>query len=205
MRVSRQVASTTMDDKVRADIPRYEIGTVARLSGVSAQRLRIWERRYGLGPSFRDGNGRRLYNRNELEHVQLVAALVRAGKRIGQIAALPGKTLAALLDQQYLQGKASDGPASLPSAGPVMFHGARRWFSGEELRQLPAATGDHRCECRRQLCDLLQQLYAFEDYARDCAADDWQAASLHAALYSHALQARNAMEQALATLLADHA
>ena len=31
--------------------PLYGIGTVARLTGLKSDTLRVWERRYGLGPA----------------------------------------------------------------------------------------------------------------------------------------------------------
>ncbi|MFT7176173.1 MAG: DNA-binding transcriptional MerR regulator, partial [Halioglobus sp.] len=41
--------------------PLYSIGTVARLSGIKADTLRVWERRYGLGASGKSAGGRREY------------------------------------------------------------------------------------------------------------------------------------------------
>jgi DNA-binding transcriptional MerR regulator len=79
--------------------PLYGIGTVARLTRIRPETLRIWERRYGLGASQKAANGRRLYTQTELEHLQIVVRLVEQGFRIGEIAAMERKTLEAMAEQ----------------------------------------------------------------------------------------------------------
>ena len=66
--------------------PLYGIGTVARLTGLKPDTLRVWERRYGLGASHKSNTGRRQYTQADMEHLQLVSALVKGGSRIGEIA-----------------------------------------------------------------------------------------------------------------------
>lgn len=77
--------------------PLYGIGTVARLTGLKPDTLRVWERRYGLGASHKSATGRRQYTQSDLEHLQLIAALVSEGARIGEIASSDRKTLEMLL------------------------------------------------------------------------------------------------------------
>lgn len=77
--------------------PLYSIGTVSRLTGVKADTLRVWERRYELGASYKSASGRRLFTQSDLEHLQLVSALVAGGIRIGDIARSERRTLEALL------------------------------------------------------------------------------------------------------------
>ncbi len=91
--------------------PLYGIGTVARLTGLKPDTLRVWERRYGLGASHKSDTGRRQYTQADLEHLQLVAALVKTGARIGEIAASERKTLEMLLRGQDRQGKLSVPPS----------------------------------------------------------------------------------------------
>ncbi len=79
--------------------PLYGIGTVARLTRVRPETLRIWERRYGLGASQKADNGRRLYTQTDLEHLQIVVKLVEQGFRIGEIASMERKTLEAMIEQ----------------------------------------------------------------------------------------------------------
>ena len=80
--------------------PLYGIGTVARLTGLKPDTLRVWERRYGLGASHKSASGRRQYTQNDLDHLQLIAELVRGGARIGEIANAERKTLEILQRQQ---------------------------------------------------------------------------------------------------------
>lgn len=77
--------------------PLYGIGTVSRLTGIKPDTLRIWERRYQLGASYKSASGRRQYTQSDLEHLQLVAALVDTGTRIGEIASSERRTLEMLL------------------------------------------------------------------------------------------------------------
>lgn len=77
--------------------PLYGIGTIARLTGLKPDTLRVWERRYGLGASHKSASGRRQYTQADLEHLQLVAALVKDGARIGEIAKSERKTLELLV------------------------------------------------------------------------------------------------------------
>jgi DNA-binding transcriptional MerR regulator len=90
--------------------PLYGIGTVARLAKIKTDTLRVWERRYGLGASHKSDSGRRLYTQTDLEHLQIVGRLVRDGYRIGEIASLERKTLAAIVNQgtNRARGQRSD-------------------------------------------------------------------------------------------------
>ena len=106
--------------------PLYGIGTVARLTGVKSDTLRVWERRYGLGASYKSPTGRRQYTQSDLDHLQLVSALVKQGVRIGEIAASDRKTLEVLLEQQ---GPASAGARAVPPAK------SRAVFLGTDLCQ----------------------------------------------------------------------
>ena len=102
--------------------PLYGIGTVARLTGVKPDTLRIWERRDQLGASHKSSSGRRQYTQTDLEHLQLVSALVSSGARIGEIAASERRTLEMLLRAR--NGSAEDG---IPEPKP------RIVFVGEAL------------------------------------------------------------------------
>lgn len=110
-----------MTQPVLESRPLYGIGTVARLTGLKPDTLRVWERRYGLGASHKSGSGRRQYTQADLEHLQLIAALVRNGARIGEIAAAERKTLEMLLRQR---DRRPDESLPQPKAR-VLFLGAR--------------------------------------------------------------------------------
>lgn len=102
--------------------PLYGIGTVARLTGLKPDTLRVWERRYGLGASHKSSTGRRQYTQSDLEHLQLIAALVAAGSRIGEIATTERKTL-----EMLVRNRTRSGRESLPERKP------RAVFVGKQL------------------------------------------------------------------------
>ena len=111
--------------------PLYGIGTVARLTGLKSDTLRVWERRYGLGASYKSPTGRRQYTQSDLDHLQLVSALVKQGIRIGEIAASDRKTLEILLQQQGHLSPARPVPPAKPR---VVFLGADlcQWVDGHQ-------------------------------------------------------------------------
>lgn len=102
--------------------PFYGIGTVARLTGLKPDTLRVWERRYGLGASHKSTTGRRQYSQSDLEHLQLVSALVSSGTRIGEIASSERKTL-----EMLLHGQGRAGRLAVPQGKPCVV------FVGEQL------------------------------------------------------------------------
>lgn len=71
----------------------YGIGAVARLTGLSTHVLRIWERRYGAVVAERAPNGRRIYQPEDVEKLQLLKALTDRGTSISTIANLGLETL----------------------------------------------------------------------------------------------------------------
>jgi DNA-binding transcriptional MerR regulator len=66
----------------------YPVGTVARLTGLSPELIRAWERRYGVVEPLRTPGGTRRYSAADLKRLRLVKAAVDAGHRIGQVARL---------------------------------------------------------------------------------------------------------------------
>ncbi|WP_439135356.1 MerR family transcriptional regulator [Pseudomaricurvus sp.] len=76
---------------------RMSIGVVERMTGINANTLRMWERRYQLGPSKRSPGGQREYTATDIDHLRLIKKLIDKGMRIGDIAQLPTKTLTSLL------------------------------------------------------------------------------------------------------------
>lgn len=66
----------------------YSIKAITLSTGLTAETLRAWERRYaGISPA-RSDNGRRLYSQQELEKLTLLAELTRSGHTISKIAGL---------------------------------------------------------------------------------------------------------------------
>jgi DNA-binding transcriptional MerR regulator len=70
----------------------YPLRTAARLTGLSPEVLRAWERRHAVVVPTRTPGGTRRYSAADLERLRLVKAAVDAGHRIGQVAKLePGE------------------------------------------------------------------------------------------------------------------
>ena len=70
----------------------YPIRAVSKLTGISVDALRAWERRYSAVTPQRDGRGR-LYSEADLERLQLLNSAVRGGHAIGRLAALSNDEL----------------------------------------------------------------------------------------------------------------
>jgi DNA-binding transcriptional MerR regulator len=65
----------------------YRIGTVARLTGISVECLRAWERRYGLAPAERSGRTR-FYSQAQLARLKKIKSLLDAGHPISSLVEL---------------------------------------------------------------------------------------------------------------------
>lgn len=68
--------------------PRYRIGTLARLTGVTTHAIRIWERRYHALSPTRTAGGARLYTDADVQRLRLVKQLLERGYTISAIANL---------------------------------------------------------------------------------------------------------------------
>jgi DNA-binding transcriptional MerR regulator/methylmalonyl-CoA mutase cobalamin-binding subunit len=79
------------------DEPKHPIQVVSRRTGVSADALRAWEKRYGAIAPSRVNGSRRLYSDADIERVRLLSQAVSAGRRISQVAPLSTDELSALI------------------------------------------------------------------------------------------------------------
>ena len=77
----------------------HPIQVVTRRTGVSADVLRVWEKRYAIVTPVRSTSGRRLYSDADIERLRLLVQVTRTGRTIGQVAALPTAALLQLLDE----------------------------------------------------------------------------------------------------------
>ena len=76
---------------------QYPIQLVARLTGLSAHVIRIWEQRYRAVEPQRTATKRRLYSQREIERLNLLRDVTHAGHSIGQVAQLPTDKLGKLV------------------------------------------------------------------------------------------------------------
>jgi DNA-binding transcriptional MerR regulator len=71
----------------------YRIGKVSKLTGISPDTLRIWERRYQAVTPGRTPNGGRIYSTEDIARLTLMKKLVDAGDSIGTVAGLSREEL----------------------------------------------------------------------------------------------------------------
>lgn len=76
---------------------KYQIGTVARATGLSTHTLRVWERRYGVVAPARTPGGSRVYSDRDVTKLRLLKRLTADGHSIGRIAHLSIAELQALI------------------------------------------------------------------------------------------------------------
>lgn len=91
---------------------RYGIGVVSRRTGLKADLLRAWERRYRAVEPRRIPSGRRTYTEEDLRRLKLLREASEAGHRIGQVAGLRTEEL----EERVAAERAEVAPAG--GAGP---------------------------------------------------------------------------------------
>ncbi|MFN8642397.1 MAG: MerR family transcriptional regulator [Candidatus Binatia bacterium] len=71
--------------------------TVSRLTGLSADVIRAWERRYGVVAPLRGPRGARLYSAADVAQLRLLRRAVQSGRAIGDVARLGRNALETLV------------------------------------------------------------------------------------------------------------
>jgi len=106
-----------------ANEPKHPIQVAARRSGLSADVIRAWERRYNAVIPERTGTNRRLYSDEDVERLLLLGQVTRAGRRIGDVAGLPLEELRAMVEEDRLAaGKVAPPPPARTRTKPVKGH-----------------------------------------------------------------------------------
>ncbi len=97
----------------------FPVRVVSRRTGLSPHVLRVWERRYGAVAPQRSSGNRRLYSEIELQRLETLASLTRAGHAISQISGLSTADLEALLheEQQKVLSYSGNARSYLTKAG----------------------------------------------------------------------------------------
>ena len=78
---------------------RHPMRVVTRRTGLSAEILRVWERRYQVVTPSRTQTGRRLYSDADIERLHLLSRATLGGRTIGAVAELPNDEIKELLRQ----------------------------------------------------------------------------------------------------------
>jgi DNA-binding transcriptional MerR regulator len=116
-----------------ADDKTYPVGDAARLTGLTPERLRAWESRYGAVRPRRSEGGTRLYSASDLERLRLLRAAVDSGRRIGRIARLDLEALRACLEEASpMTGRFAAVIAAIEALDPIE---TRRLLSAEMAGQ----------------------------------------------------------------------
>jgi DNA-binding transcriptional MerR regulator len=112
----------------------YPIKAVARLTGLSPDTIRAWERRYAAISPGRSEGGQRLYSGEEVARLGLLRRAVGSGQAIGRIAGLSDEALRALAGDV-------DVPI-VPDTGPAerVFAAIKRFDQAEAERELQRAS-----------------------------------------------------------------
>jgi DNA-binding transcriptional MerR regulator/methylmalonyl-CoA mutase cobalamin-binding subunit len=100
---------------------QYPIQLVARLTGLSAHVIRIWEQRYRAVEPHRTATKRRLYSQREIDRLNLLRDVTQAGHSIGQVAQLPTDKLRKLVaGSASLQAPAARAHSETPATGAFL-------------------------------------------------------------------------------------
>ena len=91
-------------DGAVSETPKYLIGAVTKLTGLSADVVRVWERRYGAVHPARSDGGTRLYSDADVLRLRRLRRAVERGHSISQAARLSEGEL----DEMIADGKAPD-------------------------------------------------------------------------------------------------
>lgn len=94
---------------------RHPIQVVARRTGLSADVLRAWEKRYGILRPSRSGGGRRLYSDGDVEYLLLLKRAMAAGRSVGSLAGRSSRDLAALVREDEAAASALAGAVAVPA------------------------------------------------------------------------------------------
>lgn len=78
---------------------QHPIKVVVRRTGLTADVLRAWERRYEAVAPGRSTTGRRLYSDEDIERLILLKRATKSGRSIGQVAAMSTVELSSMLDR----------------------------------------------------------------------------------------------------------
>ncbi len=97
---------------------QHPIQVVVRRTGLSADVLRAWERRYGVVEPARSPTGRRLYSDEDIERLRLLRRATSSGRSIGQISGHSTDELTRLIRDDEAE------EARVPEAEPRSTDGA---------------------------------------------------------------------------------
>lgn len=136
----------------------YNIGVVARMTGIPAATLRIWERRYDFPKSERTEGGHRLYSRSEIDRLRWIKTKTDAGMQIRQaIRALEA------LDAETEPDFAAVSSLSTPQENVLATSPAAESYLNLLQQRLQETLLQHNIDDAEEIFDEALTLYAVED------------------------------------------
>jgi DNA-binding transcriptional MerR regulator len=97
-----------MNEEIITETGKYRIGTVTKLTGLSADVVRVWERRYGAIRPARSTAGTRLYSDAEVSRLRRLRQAIEKGHSISQAAKLSEAELDQLISNSNQTAEAAD-------------------------------------------------------------------------------------------------
>ena len=122
--------SATSKDK------RHPIQVVARRTGLSADVLRAWEKRYGILKPARSDGGRRLYSDDDIEYLRLLRRATGAGRNVGQLVELTLDALEAVVREDDAAAATVPSEFPLPATAEAVVDRAMEAIAALDARQV---------------------------------------------------------------------
>jgi DNA-binding transcriptional MerR regulator len=163
---------------------RYPIRTAARLSGLTTDTLRVWERRYRAVQPVRSNGGARYYTESELQRLSLLRRAVDSGHSIRQVAALGDGELRRLVGTPPQAGSApgAAAPASEPGQSPIAA-AKDRFLAAIDAYEIPTAQAElERVAAYATPAELCSEMIApiMQAAGERWSAGTWRIAHVHA-------------------------
>lgn len=98
----------------------YPIRTVARLTGLTPDLIRAWERRYAVVAPLRGPRGARLYGPDDVARLEVLARVVDSGRSIGDVAHLSVGDLEELLPGSDIAPGSASTTEPLPAVDELL-------------------------------------------------------------------------------------
>lgn len=95
-------------------VESFSIGALVKMTGISADTIRTWERRYGYPKATRNEAGHRRYDLATSEFLVLAQRLISRGERPSEVLRLSHAELLSMLDPPDAAGSGSIASAQIP-------------------------------------------------------------------------------------------
>jgi hypothetical protein len=102
--------ATSQSQSVEGELS-VSVAVAARRLGIAPATLRTWDRRYGVGPSQREGGTHRRYSPTDLARLDYMSALIRSGNS-------PAASAAASLDRKFVDYPLAH-DTDVPTGAPI--------------------------------------------------------------------------------------